>query len=113
MAIKDSSATSGKGLELTFSLNDKTLAVFQGREPFILETLAAGCAGCVSALANIAPEWHRALYDSVLNNDIETAKEYQDRIDSLSRIFALPDVKQSFAHFAYAIRWHRALQRMD
>lgn len=104
VAIKDSSAAPENGVELATSLKDRELAVFQGREPFILETLTAGGAGCVSALANIAPEWHRKLYDAVLNNDIETATEFQEKINSLSRIFALDDIKQSFAHFAYAIR---------
>ena len=104
VAIKDSSAVAERGIELATALKDKPLALFQGREPFILETIAAGAAGCVTALANIAPEWHRSLYDAVQKDDIDTATELQDKILSLSRIFGLDEVKQSFAHFAYAIR---------
>ncbi len=104
VAIKDSSATPETGIQLASALKNMPLSVFQGREPFILETLTAGGAGCVSALANIAPEWHRILYDAVHNNDLDKAVKFQKKILSLSRIFSLNDVKQSFAHFAYAIR---------
>lgn len=104
VAIKDSSAVAERGIELAIALKDKPLALFQGREPFILETMVAGAAGFVTALANIAPEVHRTLYNAILKDDMHTAKEMQEKILSLSRIFALDDVKQSFAHFAYAIR---------
>jgi len=104
VAIKDSSAFAANGIELASATKDLPLSIFQGREPYILETLAAGAQGCVSALANIAPEWHRDLYDAFQNDDIERATELQSKIISLARIFALDGVKQSFAHFAYTIR---------
>ena len=104
VAIKDSSAGGERGIELAAALKDLPLSLFQGREPFILETLAAGAPGCVTALANIMPEWHRDLYDAVQAGRMEEAKKFQDKILSLSRIFELDDIKHSFAHFAYAIR---------
>ncbi|MDA3926473.1 MAG: dihydrodipicolinate synthase family protein [Kiritimatiellae bacterium] len=104
VALKDSSASAENGIELASAMKSLPLSIFQGREPYILETLAAGAHGCVSALANIAPEWHRGLYDAFQNDDLETATELQSKINSLARIFALDDVKKSFAHFAYTIR---------
>lgn len=104
VAIKDSSAESMRGVELANALQNLPMSLFQGREPFLLETLIAGAPGCVTALANIAPEWHRDLYDAIQKDDIETAADMQKRILSLARIFALDDLKKSFAYFAYALR---------
>lgn len=104
VAIKDSSARPERSVELSCVLENMPISLFQGREPFLLETFVAGAAGCATALANVAPAWHRGLYDAVQEGDMEKAKNFQDRILSLSRIFALKEVSQSFAHFAYALR---------
>lgn len=104
VAIKDSSSESTRGVELAHVLQDLPLSLFQGREPFLLETLAAGAPGCVTALANIAPKWHRDLYDAIQKGNMKTATDLQDRILSLARIFTLDELKTSFAYFAYALR---------
>ncbi len=105
VAMKDSSAEVSRGIELAQALRDLPLSLFQGREPFILETLVAGAAGCVTALANIVPEWHSGLYDAVEDGDMEMATDYQNKILLLSRIFRLDAMKQTFANFTYALRY--------
>ena len=105
VAMKDSSAEVSRGIELAQALQDLPLSLFQGREPFILETLVAGAAGCVTALANIVPEWHRELYDAIENGDMPTATDCQNKILSLSRIFRLDAMNQTFANFTYALRY--------
>ena len=104
VAIKDTSMEVTRGVELAEKLHNLPMAMFQGREPFLLDTLAAGAAGSVTALANIAPEWHRGLYDAIQTGNIDTATEFQDKILNLFPILRLPEVGESFAGFAYALR---------
>ena len=104
VALKDTSAEPSRVVKLTESLKELSFSVLQGREPFILDSLKAGADGCVSALANIAPEFHRKLYDAVQQGNLDKARTYQERLDSIGRIFILDEVKTSFASFAYALR---------
>jgi 4-hydroxy-tetrahydrodipicolinate synthase len=104
VAIKDTSTEVSHVAEMSKTLDPRIISVLQGREPFILDSLKAGAAGCVCALANIAPEIHRELYDAVQRGELDEAQKCQDKIDAIGRIFTFDEVKASFAGFAYAIR---------
>lgn len=104
VAIKDSSAEAAQVVQLVHALKEIPVSIFQGREPFLLESFASGAEGCVSALANVAPEWHKELYDAVAAGEMKKAAEFQAHIQSLFRIFELDEVRESFAGFAYALR---------
>ncbi len=104
VAIKDTGSDLGRTIELAHKLRGLPISFFQGREPFLYESFTAGAHGCVSALANIAPETHRQLYDAIGKGDIDEARNCQKKIDSLARIFQLDKTKTSFAGFGYSIR---------
>ncbi len=110
VAIKDTDTDQERSLTIAAALAGEPIAFFQGREPFLLDSFRTGVAGCVSALANIAPELHRQLYDAVLDGDMATAAACQSKIDHLIKIFELPESRTSFAAFCHAIR-RIAMQR--
>ncbi len=104
VAIKDTGSDLDRTIDLLHNLHGSPISFFQGRGPFLYESFAAGADGCVSALANIAPETHRRLYDAIGKGDIDEALNCQKKIDSLARIFQLDETKTSFAGFGYSIR---------
>jgi 4-hydroxy-tetrahydrodipicolinate synthase len=104
VAVKDTHSDAARIAPLTAALTQADIAVLQGREPFILDSLRAGADGCVSALANVAPELHRRLYEAFRSGNEDEALAYQQGIDRLGRIFKLPGVQASFAGFGYALR---------
>jgi dihydrodipicolinate synthase/N-acetylneuraminate lyase len=79
------------------------LALLQGSEPIILSSLRQGAHGCVSALANIAPEWHRNLLDGWRSGRHADADLAQSRISALWQMFDLPQTRRSFSFFARAL----------
>ncbi|MCK5735929.1 MAG: dihydrodipicolinate synthase family protein [Spirochaetaceae bacterium] len=104
VAIKDTDTDLKSSLDRLHLVSDSSVSFFQGREPYLYESFLAGADGCVSALANIAPELHRKLYDAVKNGKYDEAKACQGKIDSLSRLFQLEETKTSFAAFTYSLR---------
>lgn len=105
VTMKDTSADLDRMRKLIRGTAGQGLALFQGSEPLILPSLEAGAHGCVSALANVAPRWHRELLDAWSRGDREAAKQAQQRITHLAGLFRLEPVGRSFAHFAYVLRY--------
>lgn len=104
VAIKDTDTDLKNSMNRLHRVSDSSVSFFQGREPYLYESFLAGADGSVTALANIAPELHRELFDSVRNRKYDEAKVCQGKIDSLSRIFQLEETKTSFAAFTYSLR---------
>ena len=104
VAIKDTDSDVNRSVSMIHALKDAPITFFQGREPFLYDSFLAGADGCVSALANIAPELHRQLYDAFQKGDYDEAQRCQKEIDSLRRIFELDETRTSFAGFSYSIR---------
>jgi 4-hydroxy-tetrahydrodipicolinate synthase len=102
--VKDTDSDVDRSVGMLHALKKAPIAFFQGREPFLYDSFTAGAAGCVSALANIAPEAHRKLYDAFRMGNFYEAKKHQKTIDSLGRIFTLDETRTSFAGFSYSIR---------
>jgi 4-hydroxy-tetrahydrodipicolinate synthase len=64
-------------------------AVFIGRDHMILPALQAGCAGAVTACANVAPKLFADLYQAFLEGRMEEAGRLQALIDLLRQSFNL------------------------
>lgn len=78
--------------------------VYQGSESLILESLKLGATGCVSALANAAPDWHRELADAWDRGDVAAADAAQQKIVALGKMFSFDAIGCSFDNFAHSVR---------
>ncbi len=65
------------------------LTVFMGRDHLILEGLKRGCAGAVTACANVVPKAFVEMYRAFKAGDLETAQRLQALIEPLRRAFGL------------------------
>ena len=54
----------------------------------VFEALAAGAAGCVSALANVRPDLLVRLKEAVLEGRVDEARAAQEELSSLRRALA-------------------------
>ena len=103
VAFKDTSERMDRMGQLIAATGHTQITLLQGSEPIILSTLQAGGHGCVSALAGIAPEWHRDLIEAFGNHDTEQAELAQSRISALWKMFEFPQMKRSFSYFARSL----------
>ncbi len=65
------------------------LTVFMGRDHLILEGLKRGCAGAVTACANVAPRAFVEMFRAFEAGDLETAARVQVLVEPLRRAFSL------------------------
>jgi 4-hydroxy-tetrahydrodipicolinate synthase len=63
--------------------------VFMGRDHMILSGLEAGCAGAVSACANVIPELFVELFEAYRRGDRAQAERLQERVKPLRMAFSL------------------------
>lgn len=110
VAMKDTSVNLERMRELVDATSGSEFSLFQGSEGLILSSLEAGADGCVCALANIVPRWHRILVDAVAAGDQTVARSYQEQITLLTALFRLKAMSTSFGHFTFALR--RAAQAL-
>ncbi|MDP2791647.1 MAG: dihydrodipicolinate synthase family protein [Rectinemataceae bacterium] len=62
---------------------------YNGTDSLILYGLQKGAAGCVSGLANVAPEWVRAIASAFESGDKEAAEAAQKKVNGLrERLYA-------------------------
>jgi 4-hydroxy-tetrahydrodipicolinate synthase len=85
VGLKDSSGKLAEIPEYTAA----GLAVFIGRDHMILDGLKQGCAGAVSACANVCPRAFVDLYEAFQAGDIEKAARLQALVEPLRRTFSL------------------------
>lgn len=112
VGIKDTGETADRVRALVQATHNQNFAIFQGREPFLLESLTDGAHGCVTALAGVSPEIHRMLFDAFHAQHHEQAQAIQARIVELWQLFRQPDIRNSFLSFTTVIRTmleHRGL----
>ncbi len=102
--LKDTSAED-RMPELLAATRGKDFALLQGREPYVLSSLQAGASGCLTALAGVAPELHRDLYNAHRRGDAAAAKANFDRIEQLFKMFRFPETGRSFAHFVHMLKF--------
>jgi 4-hydroxy-tetrahydrodipicolinate synthase len=104
VALKDTSNDLTRFRRLIDATAGTGLAIFQGHENLFLESLKIGAAGCVSALGNVAPEWHVALYRAHHDGNATEAEIHQRQITALSRIFHHASSAESFSYFTYSLK---------
>ncbi len=85
VGLKDSSGD----LERIGAYTELGLRVFMGRDHLILDGLERGCAGAVSACANVVPRAFVALYDAWRAGDVESARRMQALVEPLRSAFSL------------------------
>jgi 4-hydroxy-tetrahydrodipicolinate synthase len=89
VGLKDSSGRLEDLPELLAIGKDRPFAVFMGRDHMILPGLAKGCAGAVTACANVAPRLFVDLYRAFRENRMEEAARLQALVDPLRQAFGL------------------------
>jgi 4-hydroxy-tetrahydrodipicolinate synthase len=85
VGLKDSSGKLAEIPEYTAA----GLTVFIGRDHMILDGLKQGCAGAVSACANVCPRAFVDLYEAFQAGDLEKAARLQALVEPLRRTFSM------------------------
>jgi 4-hydroxy-tetrahydrodipicolinate synthase len=103
VAMKETSADEKRLEALLDATRGTTLTILQGSEPLLLRTLRGGGHGCVTALAAVAPEWHRDMVAAWRGGRLEEAARAEGRIVDLWQMFLLPQMKVSFGYFSRSL----------
>lgn len=104
VAMKDTSTDMERFAELLPVAVATKTALMQGSERLLLESFRHGAAGCVTALAGLAPRWHANLFRACREGDDQAAETEQQRIDRLWEIFRFDEMKTSFSYFARSLK---------
>lgn len=105
VAMKDTSVDMERLGELLDATAGTGMAIMQGSEKLYLASLQAGSAGCVTALANVVPEWHAAVGRAFSAGNAAEAAAQQHHITTLSdMLFGHELLAHSFSCFAYALK---------
>lgn len=105
VAMKETSEDLQRVSSIVNATAHTKLALLHGNERLILHTLREGGHGCVSALATVAPEWHRQLLDAWDRRDEARAQRMEQSIIALWQMFALEQTRMSFSHFVYSLKY--------
>lgn len=89
VGLKDSSGKLDQLPQFVSVAQERPFAVFIGRDHMILPALKLGCAGAVTACANVAPRLFVDLYRAFEAGDMDRAAELQALADPLRQAFAL------------------------
>ena len=82
--------------------------VFAGSEVFLLQTMRAGGAGCISATANVNPAAIAALFRSWRADDADAQQESLDRVRHTFQSYPMiPALKAATAHHSGDSGWSR------
>ena len=104
--VKDSSGDWTNTKAMLDQFQPQGFDVFAGSETFLLATLRAGGAGCISATANVNPGPIADLARAWQNAD---ADQQQGALDAVRTIFQgyvmIPALKAAIAHHADAANW--------
>ncbi len=103
IGMKETSGCSDRIVELSECLRGTNFRLYQGSEALVLPSLEQGGWGCITALSNLAPKLHRDILDAYERGEHEQAKQLQEQLTRLWRVFKLPSLGESFAHFLQAM----------
>jgi len=87
VGLKDSSGNLTYTMEVIEMVQGK-IDVLIGQDEVVLPALAGGCSGMILASAQVFPEIWQKIYTAVQENDLETARLYQMKVQKLARIFS-------------------------
>ncbi|WP_372610307.1 dihydrodipicolinate synthase family protein [Halomonas sp.] len=106
--IKDSGGDWSHTQALIDRFGGDDFAVYAGSERFLLDTLRAGGAGCISATANVNPG---AIAGLAASWQAEAADERQQALNAVRDLFEryplIPAMKAATAHFSGTSDWRR------
>ncbi|GHC28263.1 dihydrodipicolinate synthase family protein [Aidingimonas halophila] len=106
--IKDSGGDWSHTQALIERFGGGDFAVYAGSERFLLDTLRAGGAGCISATANVNPGAIAGLGANWQAEDADTRQRSLNTVRDLFERFPLiPAMKAATAHFSGAPGWRR------
>lgn len=104
--IKDSSGDWRNTQAVLEAFAGTDFRVYAGSERFLLPTLRAGGAGCISATANVNPKAISRLAENWRNNDADERQAELNRIrDILESVPVIPALKEIIAHYGNDIGW--------
>ena len=104
--IKDSSGDWTNTRAMLERFQPQGFQVFAGSETFLLATLRAGGAGCISATANVNPGAIAALARDWERTDAEARQAALDRVRAAFQKFPMiPALKAAIAHFSGDSAW--------
>lgn len=108
VGIKDSSGDWQNTQALIDGFAGQGFQVYAGSERFLLDTLKAGGAGCISATANVNPGPIAALGKAWQQTDADEQQEGLNRIRSIFERFPMiPALKATTAHYGGDAEWQR------
>lgn len=106
--IKDSGGDWNNTSAMLRDFQPEGFDVFAGSEPFLLETMRAGGAGCISATANVNPGPIAALHRHWQDPDADSR---QAALTATRKHFeayvVIPALKAAIAHFSGDREWNR------
>jgi 4-hydroxy-tetrahydrodipicolinate synthase len=104
VGVKDSSGDWKNTRAIIENVPDFT--VFPGSEPFLLQGLRAGAAGCITASGNVNPTDIRRVYDNWQSGDADRLQEKITLVRNVLQNYPMiPALKKVIAHFSGDDSW--------
>jgi 4-hydroxy-tetrahydrodipicolinate synthase len=104
--VKDSSGDWSNTKAMLDEFQPQGFDVFAGSETFLLATLRAGGAGCISATANVNPKAISTLGETWQNDDADAQQAALDAVrDVFQGYVMIPALKAAVAHFSGHDQW--------
>ena len=106
--IKDSSGDWSNTKTLIDEFSAEGFRVFAGSERFLLDTMRAGGAGCISATANVNPAAISQLAEHWQDDDADAQQAALIRVrEVFESVPTIPALKAATAHFSGQAPWSR------
>lgn len=93
VGLKDATGDLGRAADLLSRLpKDREFAIYSGNDDSALPLMLMGGSGVISVTANVAPKLMAQMCDAALNNNVEVAKEINNRLMPLHKnLFCEPN----------------------
>jgi 4-hydroxy-tetrahydrodipicolinate synthase len=105
--VKDSSGDWANTQAMIDAFGEQGFDVFAGSEVFLLRTMRAGGAGCITAGANVNPHGIDKVYRNWQTPEAEALQGAIDRIRKIlqSQVSMIPALKATIAHYGADADW--------
>ena len=105
--VKDSSGDWANTQAMIDAFGKRGFDVFAGSEVFLLRTMRAGGAGCITAGANVNPHGIDKVYRNWQSPDADALQAAIDRVRQIlqSQVSMIPALKATIAHYADDRDW--------
>jgi 4-hydroxy-tetrahydrodipicolinate synthase len=105
--VKDSSGDWRNTQAMIDAFGKQGFDVFAGSEVFLLRTMRAGGAGCITAGANVNPHGIEKVYVAWRSSEAEALQAAIDKVREIlqSQVSMIPALKATIAHYADDQEW--------